>query len=90
MPKSRTRKKTAYTPPPNRRKPVKAQARTAGPSHPVYKVVMFGLMLLGLGWMAVFYIAGDEIAFMFELGNWNFVVAFVFGVTGLLMTLRWR
>ncbi|MFC4004398.1 cell division protein CrgA [Prauserella oleivorans] len=88
MPKSRTRKKTAYTPPPNRRTP--AKPRAAGPSHPIYKGVMFGLMLLGLGWMAVFYIAGDEIEFMFELGNWNFVVAFVFGVTGLLMTLRWR
>ncbi len=63
MPKSKVRKKTAYTPPPNRQ-PVKVKA--AGPSHPVYKIVMFGLMLLGLLWLVVNYLAGHKLDFMAE------------------------
>ena len=80
MPKSKVRKKTAYTPPSNvSRTPVKV----AGPTHPVYVAVMLGLMLLGLAWLVVNYLAGDKIAFMIALGgdgmgfNWNFLVGFV-------------
>ena len=52
MPKSKVRKKTAYTPPAGEgrsRTPVKV----AGPTHPVYIAVMLGLMLLGLVWLVV-------------------------------------
>ena len=59
MPKSKVRKKTVYTPPPGEgrsRTPVKV----AGPTHPVYIAVMLGLMLLGLVWLVVNYIAGPE------------------------------
>ncbi|GLY67592.1 cell division protein CrgA [Amycolatopsis taiwanensis] len=88
MPKSKVRKKTAYTPPADRRTPVKVHA--AGPSHPIYKAVMFGLMLLGLAWLVVNYIAGDKISFMADLGSWNFAVGFALMISGLLMTMRWR
>ncbi|WP_197319524.1 cell division protein CrgA [Saccharomonospora sp. NB11] len=88
MPKSKVRKKTAYTPPADRRTPVKVRA--AGPSHPVYKAVMFGLMLLGLAWLVVNYLAGHKIDFMTELGDWNFAIGFALMITGLLMTMRWR
>jgi hypothetical protein len=88
VPKSKIHQKTAYTPVPDRRTPVKV--RGAGPSQPLYKVVMFGLMLLALAWIAVFYIAGPQIPLMHELGKWNFAITFVLGVTGLLMTRRWR
>ncbi|MQA10602.1 MAG: cell division protein CrgA [Pseudonocardiaceae bacterium] len=88
MPKSKVRKKTTYTPPEDRRTPVKV--RQPGPSHPIYKGVMFGLMLLGLAWLVVNYIAGDQIAFMTELGNWNFAIGFALMISGLLMTMRWR
>ncbi|HKS46633.1 MAG TPA: cell division protein CrgA [Amycolatopsis sp.] len=88
MPKSKVRKKTAYTPPADRRTPVKVRA--AGPSHPVYLVVMFGLMLIGLAWLVVNYIAGDKIGFMAELGSWNFAIGFALMISGLLMTMRWR
>jgi hypothetical protein len=88
MPKSKVRKKTAYTPPADRRTPVKVRA--AGPSHPVYKIVMFGLMVIGLAWLVVNYIAGDKIGFMSDLGNWNFAVGFALMISGLLMTMRWR
>lgn len=88
MPKSKVRKKTVYTAPANARTPVKVRA--AGPSHPLYKGVMFGLMLLGLAWLVVNYLAGEKIPFMLELGNWNFAVGFAMMITGLLMTMRWR
>jgi hypothetical protein len=88
MPKSKVRKKTAYTPPSDSRTPVKVRAH--GPSHPVYKGVMFGLMLLGLVWLIVNYLAGPEIPFMLELGNWNFAIGFTLMISGLLMTMKWR
>jgi uncharacterized membrane protein len=87
MPKSKVRKKAAYTPPTNvSRTPVKV----AGPTHPVYVAVMLGLMLLGLAWLVVNYLAGDQIGFMIALGAWNFAIGFFLIVVGLLMTMRWR
>lgn len=86
MPKSKVRKKAVYTPPPGDRTPVKV----AGPTHPVYVGVMLGIMLVGLIWLVVNYLAGDEISFMAALGPWNFVVGFSLIVIGLFMTMRWR
>jgi uncharacterized membrane protein len=87
MPKSKVRKKTAYIPPTNvSRTPVKV----AGPTHPVYVAVMLGLMLLGLAWLVVNYLAGDKIGFMVALDAWNFAIGFSLIVVGLLMTMRWR
>ncbi len=88
MPKSKVRRKTPYTPPAStaQRTPVKV----AGPTHPVYVAVMLGLMLLGLAWLVVNYLAGDKIGFMIALDAWNFVIGFALIVIGLLMTMRWR
>jgi hypothetical protein len=89
MPKSKVRKKAVYTAPPGEgrsRTPVKV----AGPTHPVYIAVMLGLMLLGLVWLVVNYLAGPSIAWMNALGSWNFLIGFALIVIGLLMTMRWR
>ena len=88
MPKSKVRKKAVYTAPTDRRTPVKV--KTAGPSHPIYVGVMLGVMVLGLAWLVVNYIAGESIPFMSGLGNWNFAVGFALMIGGLLMTMRWR
>jgi Cell division protein CrgA len=88
MPKSKIRKKSVYTPPADQRTPVKA--RIAGPSHPIYVAVMLGLMLLGLLWLVVNYLAVDKIPLLSALGNWNFLIGFALMITGLLMTMRWR
>lgn len=89
MPKSKVRKKTpTYAAAPgDRHTPVKLKA---GPSHPVYLAVMFGMMLLGLAWLVVNYLAGDRIGLMNDLGPWNFLIGFSLLVVGLLMTMRWR
>ena len=76
------------TPPPTT--PGSSASARAGPSHPAYKVVMFGLMLLALVWIVVYYVAGRQIPLMRTLGDWNFIIGFVLAVTGLLMTTRWR
>jgi hypothetical protein len=88
MPKSKVRKKAVYTAPADRRTPVKV--RSAGPSHPIYIAVMLGVMLLGLAWLVVNYIAQDKIPFIADLGNWNFAIGFALMIAGLLMTMRWR
>jgi len=94
MPKSKVRKKAVYTPPKDKLSP--AQARKAGPSSPIYVGVMLGLMVLGLLWLVVNYLAGDRLGFMAALGgdgvgfNYNFVIGFVLIIVGLLMTMRWR
>jgi hypothetical protein len=51
---------------------------------------MLGLMLLGLLWLVVNYLAIDKIPLLNSLGNWNFLIGFTLMVTGLLMTMRWR
>ena len=89
MPKSRVRKKAAYTPPSNDRR-VSKPVKVAGPTHPVYVAVMLGLMLAGLAWLVINYLAGDVIPFMIALGSWNFLIGFALIVIGLLMTMRWR
>ena len=55
-----------------------------------YMAVMFGLMLLGLAWLVVNYLAGMDIAFMRELGAWNYGIGFGLFIIGLLMTMGWR
>jgi hypothetical protein len=89
MPKSKVRKKTtSYAAPLDRRTPVKA--KMAGPSHPIYVVVMLGMMVIGLAWLVVTYIASDKIPFMNALGAWNFAIGFALMIGGLLMTMKWR
>jgi hypothetical protein len=51
---------------------------------------MLGVMLLGLAWLVVNYLAGESISFMATLGPWNFAIGFSLIVIGLLMTMRWR
>ena len=89
MPKSKVRKKTVYTPPPSDVRST-TPVKVAGPTHPIYVVVMLGLMLLGLAWLVVNYLASESIPFMAQLGSWNFLIGFSLIVIGLLMTMRWR
>ena len=55
-----------------------------------YIAIMLGLMLLGLLWMVVNYLAGEQIPFMQELGAWNYGIGFGLAIIGLLMTMGWR
>ncbi|AEQ05603.1 cell division protein CrgA [Corynebacterium pseudotuberculosis 258] len=55
-----------------------------------YKTIMFGLILAGLLWLIINYLAGEDIAFMMSLGAWNYGIGFGLFIVGLLMTMGWR
>lgn len=55
-----------------------------------YRIIMFGLMVLGLAWLIVFYVAGNQIPQMAQLGPWNYLIGFTGLIAGLLMTMGWR
>lgn len=93
MPKSKVRKKPAQAA--SRAAAAAAaahapRAKVAGPSSPAYIGVMLGLMILGLLWLVVYYMAGSDIGLMVSLGSWNFAVGFSLMIAGLLMTMGWR
>lgn len=90
MPKSKVRKKPVYTPPEDLLPGAAARARARRPSPRWFAPLMVGLMLIGLLWIVVFYVAGDKIAIMNSLGPWNFAVGFAAMVTGLAMSMKWR
>ena len=91
MPKSKVRKKSVYTPPESvlEARATRA-ARAAKPSPRWYAPLMVTLMVLGLLWIVVYYVAGDRIPFMVSLGVWNFAVGFGVMIIGLIMSMRWR
>jgi len=55
-----------------------------------YKIIMFGLMILGLAWLIVFYIAGSQIHLRSQLDPWDCLIGFTGLILGLLMTMDWR
>lgn len=89
VPKSKVRKKSVYTPPSD----VLARgsrAKAVQPSPRWYAILMVALMLIGLVWIVVYYVAGDKIPLMVSLGAWNFAIGFGAMVVGLVMSMRWR
>jgi hypothetical protein len=90
VPKSKVRKKSAYTPPEGVLQSRSAQAKALQPSPRWYAPVMVALMLIGLLWIVVYYVAGDRIPVMVDLGPWNFAIGFGGMVAGLVMSMRWR
>jgi cytochrome c biogenesis protein ResB len=51
---------------------------------------MVVVLVIGLAWIAVYYIAGDKVAVIKDIGAWNFAVAFGIMMVGLIMAVRWR
>ncbi|AZA08178.1 cell division protein CrgA [Corynebacterium pseudopelargi] len=89
MPKAKVTKSNEYVPSSSATNRTPVKVNSAGT--PIwYKTLMFGLLLLGLGWLIVYYLAGPELSFMVELGNWNYGIGFGLFTLGLLMTMGWR
>ncbi|MGH3301856.1 MAG: cell division protein CrgA [Streptosporangiaceae bacterium] len=81
MPKSRTRSKAVYTPPPRAAK---------GKVSPRWLVpVMLGSLLIGLVWIVVFYVSNETWP-VNAMGPGNLVVGFAFIIVGLGLATRWR
>lgn len=90
MPKSKVRKKAVYTPPSDVLPSAASRSKTKAPSPTWYLILMIGLMLVGLIYIVIYYISGDQIPLMSSLGAWNFAVGFGLMVAGLVMSMKWR
>jgi hypothetical protein len=81
VPKSKVRKKAVYTPP---------QRSTKARVSPAWLVpTMLGCLLVGLGWIATFYISGQNLPIS-ALHQWNLVVGFALIVVGVMFATRWH
>lgn len=83
MPKSRVRKKAVYTPPPRRSVRARTSPRWLAP-------VMVACLVVGLAWIAVYYVTNGNLAVISTLGYWNMVIGFVLIVSGVVLSTRWR
>lgn len=84
MPKSPIRKKADFTPPPQKRPASsKISGRWVAPT-------MVTLLLLGLLWIVVYYVAASSVGFVSTLGAWNIVIGFAFIFGGLMVATRWK
>ena len=83
MPKSRVRKRTVYTPPPKRSGRRNVSPPWVGPA-------IAALLVVGLAWIAVYYITQNSIPGMSALGNWNLVIGFALVIGGVTLATRWR
>jgi hypothetical protein len=83
VPKSRTRQKAAYTPPPTRSPKKKISPPWVAP-------LMLALFVIGVLWLAVFYITGGSVPLIETLGNWNLAVGFGFIVGGFIVSTQWH
>lgn len=85
MAKSKVRKKAVYTPPQKSQK-IEVSPRWLVPT-------MVGLWLVGLAWIATFYVTastGTDLPLMTSLGNWNLGIGFGAIIGGVVLSTRWR
>jgi hypothetical protein len=82
VPKSRSRKKVDYTPPPTR-----SPSKRVSP--PWVAPLMVGLFLVGIVWLVLFYVTNNDLP-VSALGNWNLLVGFGFIIAGFGVSTQWR
>ena len=87
MPKSKVRKKADT---PVRPQSVSTQSKALAPSPAWYPVVMAIILVLGLAYLVVYYLAGQDVPIMKDLNAWNFAVGFGVMLAGFIMAVRWR
>jgi Cell division protein CrgA len=84
VPKSRVRKRPVYTP------PTAAQSRRRAVSPPWLVPTMVASLILGLVWIALYYITQSDMPGLSVLGGWNLVCGFVLIVVGVVLATRWH
>ena len=82
MPKSRVRGKAVYTPP-TRPAKSKVSPRWLVPT-------MVGCLLIGLAWIALYYVTQASMPGLSALGGWNLVCGFILIVVGVVLATKWR
>ena len=82
-PSSRNKKKTEK---------VKAQKTPKKPrtsSRVWVAPLMLACWLIGLAWLVVFYVAGQDIPVMDDLGNWNLLIGMGLIAVGFVVSTQW-
>jgi len=88
MPVSKTRKKKQPNHVPTA---VAGQAPVYIGPKPWIAPLMVALLIIGLMWIVVFYLAGDQIGFMRSIGNLgNVLIGFGFIGVGFALSTKWR
>jgi hypothetical protein len=82
VPKSRSRAKVAYTPPPTR-----STKKRVSP--PWLAPLMIGLFLIGIVWLVLYYVTGGSLPVK-SLGAANLAVGFGFIIAGFITSTQWR
>jgi hypothetical protein len=80
VPKSRVRTKSVYTPP--------QRSQKAKVSPPWLAPTMVACLVVGLAWIATFYVSGQKLP-VSAIGQWNLVVGFALIVSGVMLATRW-
>jgi hypothetical protein len=83
VPKSRVRKKPVYTPPPTR-----SPKRKVSP--PWLAPTMIVSLLLGLAWIALYYVTQADMPGLRSLGGWNLVCGFALIIVGVVLATKWH
>jgi hypothetical protein len=83
VPKSRVRKKPVYTPPPTR-----SPKRAVSPAW--LAPTMIGTLVVGLAWIALYYVTQSDMPVLRSLGGWNLVGGFGLIVIGVVLATRWH
>ena len=83
MPKSRVRKKPVYTPPPSR-----SPKRAVSPAW--LAPTMIAALVIGLVWIALYYVTQADMPVLRSLGGWNLVGGFGLIIIGVVLATRWR
>jgi hypothetical protein len=91
MPESTSRRKPAQKKEPVR-PAIVGEEQEENPTW--YKITMFGLMVVGLLWILVFYISSAQYplgsAAFIDLSNWNILIGFGIAMIGFVMTTKWK
>ena len=83
MPESSSRKKAAYTPPPDKRKAVRiGSPRWIAP-------LMVACFVIGLLWIVAYYVAPNA-PVLGDLSYWNVLIGFGFIAVGFVVSTRWK
>ncbi len=89
MPESRSRKKAkSQSNPPGPAGPAGASKPRGGGRWVV--PTMLTLLIVGLLWIVVFYLAGPEIPVMSDLGYWNLGIGMGMILLGLITAMKWE
>jgi hypothetical protein len=85
VPESKNRKKDVFTPPPD-----KASGKRRPGGGRWVAPVMVGCFVLGLIWIVTFYIAGNQIPLISDIGNWNILIGMGLIAIGFVVSTQWK